>query len=210
MKVFMNYCPYGFSNCYILGSDPEGRDGPRDAVVIDPGTMDAPMLNFIEKYGYVLRGVLVTHDHSNHDHGLRTLKRIYDVDVYAVNPTVKEHKTRIIKDGDMLSLGAITVTVFTVPGHSSDSAVFLVSHLLFTGDALTAGLLGSTISSYGASIQMNALRSKVLSLPGNYIILPGHGPPSSMDAERRFNWGIQRYEENKAKRPKFRIDLTEL
>jgi hypothetical protein len=57
---------------------------------------------------------------------------------------------------------------------------------------------------------MNALRSKVLSLPGNCIILPGHGPPSSLDAERQFNAGIQFYEESKTKRPKFRIDSEEL
>jgi glyoxylase-like metal-dependent hydrolase (beta-lactamase superfamily II) len=183
---------------------------PRDAIVVDPGNMEVPMLDFIEKYGYKLRAVLITHDHSNHDHGLRTLKRIYDAEIYAVNPLVREHKTCIIKDGDVLTLGAIKAKVLTVPGHSSDSAVFLVNHTLFTGDALTAGLLGTTISSYGASIQMNALRSKVLSLPGTYIILPGHGPPSTLDAERRFNAGIQFYEENKAKRPKFRIDVTEL
>jgi glyoxylase-like metal-dependent hydrolase (beta-lactamase superfamily II) len=206
----MHYCHYGFSNCYILGTDLENENVPRDAIVVDPGSMEAPMLDFIEKYRYRLRAVLITHDHINHDRGLRTLKRIYDVDVYAVNPLVREHKTCIVKDGDILTLGAITVTVLTVPGHSSDSAVYLVNHTLFTGDALTAGLLGTTISSYGASIQMNALRSKVLSLPGTYIILPGHGPPSTLDAERQFNAGIQFYEENKAKRPKFRIDATEL
>jgi glyoxylase-like metal-dependent hydrolase (beta-lactamase superfamily II) len=210
VKVFIHYCPYGFSNCYVLGTDLNDDTVPRDALVVDPGSMDAPVLTFIEKHEYKLRGVLITHDHLNHDHGLRTLKRIYDVDIYAVNRIVREHKTRMIKDGDMLRLGVINVEVFTVPGHSSDSAVFRVNHTLFTGDALTAGLLGTTISSYGATIQMNALRSKVLSLPGNYIILPGHGPPSSLDAERQFNAGIQHYEESKAKRPKFRMDTTEL
>jgi glyoxylase-like metal-dependent hydrolase (beta-lactamase superfamily II) len=193
-----------------MGTDPENGNGRPDAVVVDPGNMEAPMLNFIEKHEYTLQGVLITHDHLNHDHGLRTLKRIYDVEIYAVHRLVREHKTRIIKDGETLALGSISADVFTGPGHSSDSAVFRINHTLFTGDAITAGLLGTTISSYGATIQMNALRSKVLSLPGNYIILPGHGPPSSLDAERQFNSGIQHYEESKAKRPKFRIDSEEL
>jgi glyoxylase-like metal-dependent hydrolase (beta-lactamase superfamily II) len=201
----MHYCPYGFSNCYILGTDMDSS--PRDAVVIDPGNMEEPMLNFIEKHDYKLRGILITHDHLNHVRGLRTLKRIYDADIYAVNPMVREHKTSVIRDGDVLHLGAIIVTVITVPGHSSDSAVFRINQTLLTGDTVTAGLLGTTISSYGRTKQMDALRSKLLSMPGNFIVLPGHGPPSSLDAERQYNAGISSYDRNKNKRPRFRAEL---
>jgi glyoxylase-like metal-dependent hydrolase (beta-lactamase superfamily II) len=165
--------------------------------------MEEPMLNFIEKHNYHLRGILVTHDHLHHVHGLRTLKRIYDVDIYAVNSSIGEHKTQLIKDGDTIALGTINASVITVPGHSSDSAVFLVGHTLFTGDCLTAGLVGTTSSSYGAAVQMNALRTKLMSLPGNYVLMPGHGPPSSLDAERQFNSGIKDFEEIKNKRPRF-------
>ena len=205
MKVFIQYCSYGFSNCYVLGTDIEGADSPRDAVIVDPGSMEISLLNFLENNEYHLQGILVTHDHLNHVHGLRTLKRIYDAKIYAVNPVVQSHKTKVIRDGDTLKLGAITVSVITVPGHSSDSAVFRVNKTLFTGDTITAGLLGSTISSYGKTKQMDGLRSKVLSLPGNYVVLPGHGPPSTLDSERHYNAGIQFYEENKNKVPRFRV-----
>jgi glyoxylase-like metal-dependent hydrolase (beta-lactamase superfamily II) len=198
----MHYCTYGFSNCYILGTDVLDDAAPRDAIVIDPGSMEEPMLNFIEQHRYHLRGVFITHDHENHDHGLRTLRRIYDVDVYAVNPVVREIKTRLVKDGDKITLGAIKIEVITIPGHSSDSAVFLVGHTLFTGDCLTAGLVGVTSSSYGAAIQMNALRGKVLPLPGNCVVLPGHGPPSTLNSERRFNTGIIGYEKNRQRLPR--------
>lgn len=198
----MHYCTFGFSNCYVVGTDTYDDDSPRDAVVIDPGGMEEPMLSFIETNNYTLRGVLITHDHINHVHGLRTLKRIYDVDVYAVNPLVRETKTRLIKDEEVLRLGALSAKVITVPGHSSDSVVFLLGHTLFTGDCLTAGLVGTASSSFGASIQMNALLGKVLPLPGNYIILPGHGPPTSLDAERTFNYGINTFERDKNKRPR--------
>jgi glyoxylase-like metal-dependent hydrolase (beta-lactamase superfamily II) len=188
-----------------MGTDIESDSSPRDAVVVDPGNMEEPMLNFIEKHGYKLRGILITHDHLNHVHGLRTLKRIYDADIYAVNPMVRDHKTCVIRDGDILNLGAITVTVISVPGHSADSAVFRINQTLLTGDTITAGLLGTTISSYGRTKQMEALRSKILSIPGNFIVLPGHGPPSSLDAERQYNAGIIAYELNKNKRPRFRV-----
>ncbi|GHU13813.1 MBL fold hydrolase [Spirochaetia bacterium] len=207
MKLFMHYCSYGFSNCYILGMDLYENDVSRDAIIVDPGCMEEPMLNFIEKHEYTLRGVFITHDHLNHVHGLRTLKCIYDVDVYAIKPMVREIKTTLIKDGDTFTLGGIGVEVITVPGHSSDSAVFRVGHTLFTGDCLSAGLVGTAASSYSAAIQISALRNKVLSLPGNYFLLPGHGPPSTMDAERNFNSGINNFERNRHQRPRFAREI---
>jgi len=207
MNVFINYCPYGFSNCYIMGTDIENEDSPRDAVVIDPGSMDTPMLDFIESHEYKLRGILVTHDHLNHVHGIRTLRRIYNTEIFAVNPVIQELRTTVIRDGDVLNLGAITVTVITVPGHSSDSAIYSIQKILLTGDTITAGLLGTTISSYGKTRQMESLRSKVFSLPGNLIVLPGHGPPTSLDAERRFNTGITGYQQRANKRPRFRAEF---
>jgi glyoxylase-like metal-dependent hydrolase (beta-lactamase superfamily II) len=176
---------------------------PREALIIDPGCVDEPILDFIENNNYRLRGALITHDHSRHVHGLQTLKRIYDTDIYAVNPFILDQKTILVRDRDIFYIGPFRVEVISVPGHSSDSVVFKIDHLLFTGDALTAGLVGRTASPYGAAAQMAALRSKILSLPGDFTILPGHGPPSSLDAERRFNVDIQGYEQNNNQRRRF-------
>jgi glyoxylase-like metal-dependent hydrolase (beta-lactamase superfamily II) len=85
--------------------------------------------------------------------------------------------------------------------------IYKIEHMLFTGDALNAGLLGTTASSYGAEVQMNALRTKIISLPGNYGIFPGHGPPSTLEAEKRFNAGIQLFEKHKNKRRTFNMDI---
>jgi glyoxylase-like metal-dependent hydrolase (beta-lactamase superfamily II) len=225
VKLFFHHCPYGFSNCYILGTDcsedeAAGRpteapaDSPapvdaalREAIIVDPGGMDEQILDFIENNEYHLRAVLITHDHLNHVHGLKTLKRIYNAEIYAVNHVILDHKTNLARDGDTIDIGPFRVEVISIPGHSSDSAVFLVDHLLFTGDALTAGLVGRTASSYGAAVQMRALRSRILSLPGDYTILPGHGPPSTLEAERKFNAGINSYDHNRNQRPVFKVDI---
>jgi glyoxylase-like metal-dependent hydrolase (beta-lactamase superfamily II) len=207
VKLFFQYCPFGFSNCYILGTDyPEGGAGP-EAIIVDPGSMDDQILEFIENNEYTLRAVLITHDHLNHVHGLRTLKRIYDAEIYAVNHAVLDHKTNMVRDGDTIDIGPFRVGVISIPGHSSDSAVFVVDNLLFTGDVLTAGLVGRTASTYGAAVQMRALRSRILSLPGDYTILPGHGPPSTLEAERKFNRGINTYDQNRNHRPGFKVDI---
>lgn len=202
MKLYVHYCSFGFNNCYVMGIDDE-------AIIIDPGRIDSDILDSIEKNNYRLRAVLVTHDHSTHVYGLRTLERIYRSEIYAVNPMVADHKTGLVKDGDVLALGPFRVAVISVPGHSADSAVFKIEHLLFTGDALTAALVGSTQSFYGEEVQIAALRNKIFALPGDYVVLPGHGPPSTLEAERRFNAGIQLYEKSKTRRPAFKVDIWE-
>ena len=206
MKLFFHYCIRGFSNCYILGSEPSENGGP-EALIIDPGSMDAGILNCIEKNGYILRGALITHEHSPHVRGLRALKCIYDTDVYAVNHLLLDRRLNMVKDGDSLRIGPFNVDVISVPGHSADSAVFKIGRLLFTGDVLTAGMVGNTVSSYGATVQMTALRSKIFALPGDFTILPGHGPPSTLEAERRFNAGVECYNNMKPRRSRLLWEL---
>ncbi|MDR0487458.1 MAG: MBL fold metallo-hydrolase [Treponema sp.] len=207
MKLFFHYCSYGFSNCYIIGEENSGTQNA--AVIVDPGSMENTILEIIENNNFDLKAVLITHNHLHHVHGLRTIKRIYDPEVFAVNQIVMEHKPAIVKDGDTINIAGFTVEVISVPGHSSDSVVYRLGGLLFTGDALTAGLVGSTASAYGAATQMNKLRTRLLSLPGDYIVLPGHGPPSTLEAERRFNTDISHYDQFRNRKPSFisRVDV---
>lgn len=203
MKLFFQYCSLGFSNCYVLGAD----DQQNSAIIVDPGSMERVTLEIIESNNFDIKAVLVTHDHTAHVRGLRTLQKIYNTPVFAVNHSIMEHKTNMVKDGDRIGAAGFMIEVISIPGHSSDSVVYRIGSLLFTGDVLTAGLVGSTASAYGATTQMNKLRSRLLSLQGDYIVLPGHGPPTTLEAERRFNTDIFNYEQNRSKRPSFRTDL---
>lgn len=187
MKLFFHYCSSGFSNSYLVGSDSD----PKEALVVDPGCMDEQLLEFIEGNDYVVRAVLITHDHANHVRGLRTLLRIYDAEVYAGNPMVADQRATIVKDEEILELGGFKVQAYSVPGHSADSLAYRVGKVLFTGDAISAGLIGSTASSYGKSILYDAISKKILSQRGDMVILPGHGPPTTVEAERRFNAGME-------------------
>jgi glyoxylase-like metal-dependent hydrolase (beta-lactamase superfamily II) len=207
---------YGFSNCYLVGSDfPDEDSGggvprevaPREAIIVDPGSMDKEILLLIENSNYRLRGVLITHNHLNHVHGLRTLMRIYHTEIFAADHIIQDHRTSLVKDGDVLTLGPFRIEVISIPGHSPDSVVYKIKYMLFTGDVLNAGLVGTTASSYGAALQMTAIRNRLFSLPGNYAVLPGHGPPSTLDTERRLNAGVEAYEQNKKQRPLFSADI---
>ena len=200
MKLYIHFCAFGFSNCYVLGDKNE-------AVIIDPGSMDKAVLSSIEDNEYKLAGVLITHNHPNHVHGLTTLKRIYNTDIYSLSPVIQEYKSILVRNGETIQLGSFNIETFSVPGHSVDSAVFKIDRMLFTGDALTAGLIGKTSSIYGTVNQMTALRSRILSLPGDYSVFPGHGPPTNLDAERRFNAGINDYETYQIRRIRFRPEF---
>jgi len=206
MKLFYQYCSFGFSNCYVIGTDRIKPGQQNAAVIIDPGSIENVILDTIENNNMDVKAVLITHDHLSHVRGLRTLMRIYNIEVFAVNQSILDHKTTVVKDGDKLFIGGFTVEVISIPGHSSDSVVYRVGDMLFTGDVLTAGLVGSTASAYGSATQMNNLRSRLLSLPGDYLVLPGHGPPSTLEAERRFNSDIFNYDQNRSKRPVFRVE----
>jgi len=211
MRLYCHYSRSVFSNCYILGSDlPENPGGPfqsRDAIIIDPGEMDLKILRYIEDNDYILKGIFITHDHPPHVNGLATIMRIYNTEIYSINPVIREHRTTLVRDGDIVSTGPFRVEVISVPGHSADSAVYKIDRLLFTGGTLTAGLIGKTVSSYAAATQASALRSKILSLPGDYTVLPGEGPPTSLKAERRFNLGINSFLTAKNRRQVFKVDL---
>jgi glyoxylase-like metal-dependent hydrolase (beta-lactamase superfamily II) len=203
MKLFFHYCSFGFSNCYVLGFD-----DPPQAIIIDPASMDKQLLEYIEDNNFLLRAVLITHDHINHVHGLRTLKRIYQTEIFAINRRIQDMRTSPVRDGEKIGIGPFNVEVISIPGHSSDSVVYRIDNMLFTGDVLTSGLVGSTDSSYGAKTQMNNLRSRLLSLPGDYTVLPGHGPPSTLEAERRYHVGINRYNETHNRKPGFKRPLS--
>ena len=200
MKLHFHYCSFRFSNCYVLSDNDS-------AVIIDPGSMDKQLLEYIEDNNLNLEAVLITHDHRVHVHGLRTLLRIYKVDIYAINHNVLEYRTTPVKDGDKITIGPFTAEIIAIPGHSADSAVYRIDSMLFTGDVLTSGLVGTTASAYGAATQINKLRSRLLSLPGDYTIFPGHGPPSTLEAERRYNIGITKYNDMQNRKPTIKLSL---
>ena len=72
MKLYQHYSLYGFANSYLLGDDETKR-----AVIVDPGEFNAGILNHVERNGFYVSAVLLTHNHIHHVRGLRTLLRIY-------------------------------------------------------------------------------------------------------------------------------------
>jgi len=164
-----------------------GRESARDALLIDPGIFDEGLLRLLEGNGFYPRHVLITHAHQGHLSGVRTLRKIYDPALYALEPDALEFPAERIAEAHPLHLAGFTVRVIATPGHSQDSACFRIDRMLFTGDTLLAGSVGQADTEYEKALLLASVREKLLSLEPGLLLFPGHGPPSTLEIEQRFN-----------------------
>jgi len=181
MKVYTHFSVLGFSNSYLIGNP-----GGGDAILVDPGVMDLPLLALIESNNYYVRHILITHNHESHVRGGSTLLKIYSAEVYGGAKNLLTPDSHQVKDGEILDLSGTEVECIEVPGHSSDSLVFRIGSLFFTGDVLLAGRIGSTPNRYAQALLIHAIENRLLTCERG-LIFPGHGPPSTIQSERRFN-----------------------
>jgi hydroxyacylglutathione hydrolase len=186
MKLYQHYSIYGFSNGYLLGNDEK-----RAAIVIDPAEVTPSMIDQIEHNGYSLDAILITHNHIHHIRGLKTLMRIYKPNVYASNTKLFDTACRKVRDDDAFEEAGFRIKAIALPGHSQDSIVYETESCLFTGDVIHAGVLGKTTSAFNAQALIERIQDKLLGYADDTLIFPGHGPPSTVGTERRFNLGLQ-------------------
>ncbi len=182
MRFFSHFSITDFSNAYLLGPDKQG-----DAVLIDPGVFDELLLKLVENHKFYVRYVLISHAHKGHINGIKTLLKIYDAQLFCFNHTTLGFPCHRIKGGDHLQLGEFDIEVIETPGHSWDSLSFKIDSFVFTGDALSSGLVGKTETDYEQSLLLSSLRNLLSGLDDNTMIFPGHGPPTTAGIERRFN-----------------------
>jgi hydroxyacylglutathione hydrolase len=187
MKVFFHFSVEGFSNTYLIGPEEGG-----EAILIDPGKLDVPLLQLIESNGYTISSILITHAHEAHVRGVRTILKVYDAMLYGMSRTVCEHDCHKVVDGEEFSASGFPVRVIGLPGHSSDSAVYKIGMMLFTGDCLEAGRIGKTPHIYAQALLADSIKERLFSLGPGHLVFPGHGPPSTLEAEMRYNPDLNR------------------
>ncbi|MBQ9239490.1 MAG: MBL fold metallo-hydrolase [Treponema sp.] len=182
MKIYFHLNIGGFSNCYIVINEETHH-----ALIIDPGRITTALIDQIEGGGNSLSGVLITHNHGSHVQGIKTILKIYEPKIFAADWEVSGHKTTVITgDGTFQSAG-LTVSYCTVPGHTADSMVYKIGNVLFTGDVLGAGTIGSTTNRYSERLLRAHITKKIFSQTDDTIIMPGHGPPTSVGIEKYYN-----------------------
>ncbi|RKP45813.1 MBL fold metallo-hydrolase [Cohnella endophytica] len=178
------------------------------AVVIDPGTADGALMRKLD--GLKVEAILLTHAHFDHIGGVDALRRKYGCPVYIhsaekdwltdaakngslrwsdVTPAiVTDPPEHLLADGQSLQLVGETFLVKHTPGHSPGSVSFLVGDLLFAGDALFRRSIGRTDLPGGNQDQLaRSIREKLYVLPDEVLVLPGHGPETTIGEERKEN-----------------------
>ena len=183
------------ANCYIV-MDEETKE----AVVMDPGGDAEWIIKEIETLGANIKYILLTHAHADHDGGVVDLKKKYDVPVYMH----KEEEMYMekdnfvfgkipkfysfIEDGDELNIGSLKIKCIHTPGHTKGGLCFLIEDKVFTGDTLFQGSIGRTDFSGGDFNEIiRSINDKLLVLPNNVEVYPGHGPKSTIIFERMRN-----------------------
>lgn len=195
-------------NTYLL------YDKTGEAVLIDCGCMnqreEEELSGFIEENKLTIKRLLCTHLHLDHVFGNAYAAKTYGVEPEAHKAdtellpsaevqaksfglTMKgksNYSIRYITVGESIRFGESTLTTLHVPGHSPGSLVFYSaeSNLVITGDTLFAGSIGrSDLWGGNPDVLVAAIRDKLLNLPEDTVIYPGHGPESSIREEKLSN-----------------------
>jgi hydroxyacylglutathione hydrolase len=183
------------TNCYVV-SCPEIKE----AIIIDPGfeaDYEAEqVIRYVDETSLKVKFIVNTHGHADHISGDLVLKRKYGVPVYIhtydagclndlgdnLSPV-----NVLLEDGGLLKFGRVTLKVMHTPGHSLGSISLVGETLVFTGDTLFAGGIGRTDFAGGSDRDMRASLQKLVALPDDYVVYPGHGCTSTIGEEKRVN-----------------------
>ena len=193
--------PYG-SNCYIIGSDSTG-----EGLVIDPGGGAEHIISHIEQLGLGVKLIVLTHGHMDHTGALAEVKAATGAEV-AIHPADADYlrgdhpmmqafggsgepppePDRLLNEGDMISVGEVQLRVLHTPGHTAGGICLVTDGYAFTGDTLFQFSIGRTDFPGGSHEQLiQNIQAKLMVLPDETRVCPGHGPDTTIDIERRVN-----------------------
>ncbi|MBO6176618.1 MAG: MBL fold metallo-hydrolase [Treponema sp.] len=188
MKLYFDLSFDDFTNCYIVVND---DPSVMEAIIIDPGIVTPKMIDIIERGKYKLTAVLITHNHTSHVKALPTLMKIYSPRIYAADYEVAGKQVTVLQGDGEITTAGLKVQYYSVPGHTSDSMVFKIGTAMFTGDTITSGIIGETASSYSKKLLSSKIQEKIFSQTDETVIMPGHGPPTTVASEKQYNLDVK-------------------
>lgn len=200
-KVY-NVLPEFGTNTYLVWDE-----NSQQAMMIDPAAPDRILLEEIKNLKLDLKYIINTHGHGDHIAGNQLIKDsfptplcIHEADAAKLTDVklnlsefwnadiVSPSADVLYKDGDKFTLGNYEITVIHTPGHTQGGICLLVEGLLFSGDTLFSKGIGRT-DLPGGSYEMlvSSIVDKLFKLPDETIVLPGHGPETTIKKEKREN-----------------------
>jgi len=201
------------TNCYVL----RASEATSDCLLIDTGLSPEPLLEFLQDNGLKPAALLLTHAHADHIAGAELLRGLYpdmkiaihEADAAALLDPSANLATMvgedinsppadvILADGGVVELAGLRLQVIHTPGHTPGCVCFYssVDGILFSGDTLFAGSVGATdFPTSGPndySTMVSSIRTRLLKLPPETVVYPGHGPATSLANEVKYNPHLQ-------------------
>ncbi len=209
MKVKQFTLNHFGTNCFVVWDE-----GTKECAIVDPAAEtnyeEAQVTQFIAEQGLTPKMILLTHAHIDHIAGLREMCNLYKLPVSMHRdgfPLLRQSEAygavmgfdvtsmddlpvSELHDNDVLELGAGRLECRAVPGHCPGSMAFVMHEekMVITGDALFRGSIGRTDlpgGDYG--VLMDKLKTRIMTLPDEYEVLPGHGELSTIGEEHLYN-----------------------
>jgi hydroxyacylglutathione hydrolase len=195
-------------NCSILGDETS-----LEAIVVDPGDDIPRILSVLDKHNLTVKQIVITHAHIDHIAGAQRLKRVTGAPIlYNQNdlPLVEMMEMQAgwlgiptpevplpddtLDDGKRIAIIGLTGSILHTPGHTQGSVCLYLpdQSLLLAGDTLFAGSVGRTDLPGGNARQLIAsINNRLLTLPDDVTVIPGHGPRTSIAEEKETNPFLQ-------------------
>ena len=195
-------------NCSIYGDE-----ATKEAIVIDPGDDVGQILSAVNRHGFTVKAIVITHAHIDHIGGAEKLKQATGAPVYmnendaaladhldvqaqwlGVATPPRPVVDSLAREGDTLRAGAIEAHILHTPGHTQGSiCLFLpAENKLIAGDTLFRDSIGRTDLPGGDGQQiLRSIHTKLLTLPEETVVIPGHGESTTIGREKAFNWFLR-------------------
>lgn len=206
MNIFKIPAGIYAANCYIVFSD-----DTKAGIIVDPGGDVGDLTKFINENNIDLKYIVLTHGHGDHIGGITELKNKYNIPLL-IHEDDKEMledgnknlsntmamgaielaPDRLLKDNDIIEFGELTALVIHTPGHTKGGICLKIEDNLITGDTLFKGSIGRT-DLFGGNYDdlLKSILTKLIVLPDETIVLPGHGQSSTIKSERLSNPFLQ-------------------
>ena len=188
------------ANCYIVGSESTNQ-----GLIIDPGDEAGDILNAVKETGLDIKLLVATHGHIDHIGAIGWLKKkieasvaIHKSDASALQGDGRFfwgrsygpplYPDRLLQEGDTIDAGDLHFRVINTPGHTYGGICLYGHGVVFTGDTLFRNSIGSSGIGTGTRSQLlSSIIDKLMVLPPETIIYPGHGSQTTVEAERKNN-----------------------
>lgn len=154
---------------------------------VDPGGNSGEIVEALSDRGWTLDAILLTHGHSDHVAGLAGVRERFPVPVYAPAAEWSGEGLVDVTGLEVVEVGGVEIRLIPCPGHTPHGVTYVAGGVAAVGDTLFAGSLGGPYQGPAYYGKLLESAESILSLPVETVLLPGHGPATTVRAERNHN-----------------------